>query len=171
MADFASKGVAGSGLGLGIAGTALGLLNNGVGGILGMNPNCGYGYGYGFGVRPVSQFELTQAEKISALESGIALRDANIYNDQKLLEVYKYVDGELKDIRKTICANEKAQAVINAKLESGLDVLGTQVASINNTLCKLTKIVIPNSSLCPGWGDVTVTVTPATTPTTPATEG
>ena len=30
MAEFASKGVAGSGLGLGIAGTALGLLNNGV---------------------------------------------------------------------------------------------------------------------------------------------
>ena len=33
-AEFASKGVAGSGLGLGIAGTALGLLNNG-GGVLG----------------------------------------------------------------------------------------------------------------------------------------
>lgn len=31
MAEFASKGVAGSGLGLGIAGTALGLLNNGGG--------------------------------------------------------------------------------------------------------------------------------------------
>lgn len=170
MAEFASKGVAGSGLGLGIAGTALGLLNNGVGGILGMNTNCGYGYGYG--VRPVSQFELTQAEKISALESGIALRDANIYGDQKLLELYKYLDGELKDIRKTICANEKAQAVINANVESGLNVLGTQVASINNTLCKLTKIVIPNSSLCPGWGDVTVSITPTTTtPTTPATEG
>ena len=28
MAEFASKGVAGSGLGLGIAGTALGVLNN-----------------------------------------------------------------------------------------------------------------------------------------------
>lgn len=35
MAEFASKGVAGSGLGLGIAGTALGLLNNGGAGILG----------------------------------------------------------------------------------------------------------------------------------------
>lgn len=36
MAEFASKGVAGSGLGLGIAGMALGLLNNGGnGGLLG----------------------------------------------------------------------------------------------------------------------------------------
>ena len=33
--NFANKGVAGAGLGLGIAGTALGLLNNGGGGILG----------------------------------------------------------------------------------------------------------------------------------------
>lgn len=33
MAEFASKGVAGAGLGLGIAGTALGLLNNNGGGI------------------------------------------------------------------------------------------------------------------------------------------
>lgn len=38
MAEYASKGVAGSGLGLGIAGTALGVLNSsngGSGGILG----------------------------------------------------------------------------------------------------------------------------------------
>lgn len=48
--------------------------------------------------------------------------------------------------------------------------LGNQVASINNTICRLTKLVIPNSSICPGWGDVTVTVTPTTTTTTP-TEG
>lgn len=34
MAEFASKGGAGSGLGLGIAGTALGLLNNGGNGVL-----------------------------------------------------------------------------------------------------------------------------------------
>ena len=40
MAEFASKGVAGSGLGLGIAGTALGLLNGGLGNILNTG-NCG----------------------------------------------------------------------------------------------------------------------------------
>lgn len=160
MAEFASKGVAGSGLGLGIAGTALGLLNNGIGNMF-TTANCACANTYG--TRGVSQFELNQAEKISALESGIALRDANIYNDQKLLELYKYVDGELKDIRKNMCDNEKLQAVINAKFESGLDVIGTQIASINNTLCKLTKTVIPNSSLCPGWGDVTVSITPTTT--------
>ena len=38
--EYASKGVAGAGLGLGIAGTAIGLLGNGLGGLLGYN-NCG----------------------------------------------------------------------------------------------------------------------------------
>ena len=151
MAEFASKGVAGSGLGLGIAGTALGLLNgNGLlGGLFGNN-NCYYEN------TPVNHYELCQENRIAKLEAGIALRDANIYNDQKLLEVYKYFDGELKDVRKTMCANEKAQAVINAKFESGIDILGSQVAGINNTIANLTKTVIPNANVCPGWGNVCV---------------
>lgn len=154
MAEFASKGVAGSGLGLGIAGTALGLLNSTNGGLLGgIFGNNAYGCSENM---PVSRYELGQESKISELQSQIALRDANTYNDQKLLEVYKYFDGELKDVRKTMCANEKAQAVINAKFESGLDVLGSQVASINATISGLTRTIIPNANVCPGWGRVTV---------------
>ena len=154
MAEFASKGVAGSVLGLGIAGTALGLLNgnNGLlGGVLGNGYACGCSENH-----LVNRYELAQESKIAELQSQIALRDANTYNDQKLLEVYKYFDGELKDIRNAICANDKAQAVINAKFESGLSVTASQVASISNTIANLTKTVIPNSSVCPGWGNVAV---------------
>jgi hypothetical protein len=156
MAEFASKGVAGSGLGLGIAGTALGLLNgnNGLlGGLFGNN-TCACSENH-----LVNRYELAQEGRIAELQSQIALRDANTYNDQKLLEVYKYFDGEIKDVRATICANEKMQAVINAKFESGVDVLGSQVASINATINGLTKTVIPNANVCPGWGAVTVSST------------
>lgn len=104
----------------------------------------------------VNRYELTQEGRIAKLESEVALRDANTYNDQKLLEVYKYFDGQLKDVRSTMCANDKAQAVINAKFESSLNVLGSQVASINATISNLTKTVIPNANVCPGWGDVTI---------------
>lgn len=152
MAEFASRGVAGSGLGLGIAGTALGLLNaNGglLGGLFGNTNYCSEN-------TPVSRYELGQESKIAELQSQIALRDANTYNDQKLLEVYKYFDGELKDIRKNICANDKAQAIINAKFESAVDVLGSQVSSISATVSGLTKTVIPNANVCPGWGNVCV---------------
>lgn len=152
MAEFASKGVAGSGLGLGIAGTALGLLNSGAG-ILGT----GYGRtGECSENCVVNRYELQQESRIAKLESDIALRDANTYNDQKLLEVYKYFDGQLKDIRQTACDKWAAQGVINAKFESTIDVLGSQVASINTTLSNITRTVIPNANVCPGWGNVTV---------------
>lgn len=156
MAEFASKGVAGTGLGLGIAGTALGALagglnNLGMGGLFGRSA-CSED-------KVVTRFELGQAQEIESLKSQIALRDANTYADQKLLEVYKYFDGELKDIRQHQCDRWAAQGVINAKFESAVDVLGTQVASINTTLGNITRTVIPNANVCPGWGNVCVTST------------
>jgi hypothetical protein len=137
MAEFASKGVAGSGLGLGIAGTALGLLNNGgLGGILG-----GWGCNNGCSENTaVNRYELNQSGRIAQLESDVALRDANIYNDQKLLEVYKYFDGQVKDIRATICENDKALAVSNAKIEGTFAVLGEQIkAQRNEFMCALKR--------------------------------
>lgn len=157
MAEFASKGVAGSGLGLGIAGTALGLLNGGLGNLLGTN-NYGYGYGYGYGCgenTAVNRFELNQESRIAKLESDVALRDANIYNDQKLLELYKYFDGEVKRIDRTLCE----QAVYNATQTGAISCIQGQIAQLQS----LTKLVVPNSSVCPGWGNVTIT--PATTTT------
>jgi hypothetical protein len=136
MAEFASKGVAGTGLGLGIAGTALGLMNGGLGNILG-----GWGCNNGCSENmAVNRYELAQSNKISKLESEVALRDANIYNDQKLLEVYKYFDGQVKDIRATMCENDKALAISNAKIEGTFAVLGEQIkAQRNEFMCALNR--------------------------------
>jgi hypothetical protein len=153
--SYASKGVAGAALGTGIGGLALGLANGGLGNIFGgwgANANCQENM-------PVNRYELGLQQENATLKSQVALRDANTYSDQKLLELYKYFDGEVKDIRANMCANDKAQAVINAKFESGFAILNTQVASINNTIANLTKTVIPNSSVCPGWGTVAVNAT------------
>ena len=146
MAEFASKGVAGSGLGLGIAGTALGVLagglnNLGMGGLF-------TGNSVNACDRPVSRYELGQESKIAELQSQIALRDANTYNDTKLLELYKYFDGELKDIRQTQCDKWAGQGVINAKFESAIDVLGSQVASVTNTVASITRTAVPTSAIC-----------------------
>lgn len=156
MAEFASKGVAGTGLGLGIAGTAGWLLNGGLGNILGGiggNHNCCTSENM-----PVNRYELAQEQKIANLESQIALRDANIYNDQKLLEVYKYFDGKVEGINQRLCE----QAVWNATQSANISCMAGQIAALNS----LTKLVVPNTSVCPGWGNVTVA--PATTPTTGA---
>lgn len=153
--EYASKGVAGSGLGLGIAGTALGVLNGGLGNILGGWGNNGNCCNVSENM-PVNRYELSQERRIADLESQVALRDANIYGDQKLLDVYKYFDGELKDVRNELCN----QRVYNATNNSAIGCMQGQIAQ----LYSLTKLVVPNTSVCPGWGNVTIT--PAATPTT-----
>ena len=150
MAEFASKGVGAAGLTTGIIGTSLGALNSGIlGNVLGgMNNYCGDN-------SAVNRYELTLQQRIAALESGIALRDANIYNDSKILETYKYFDTKIEAIN----AKLAEQAVFNATATATMNCMGGQIAQ----LFALTKLVVPNSSVCPGWGNVTVT------PTTPAT--
>ncbi len=51
----------------------------------------------------VTRYELETENKLAAKDAEIALLKANTYNDQKSLELYKYVDGELREIREFIC--------------------------------------------------------------------
>lgn len=149
---YASKGVAGAGLGLGIAGTALGLMAGGLGG----TGLFGMGRAADSSSAPVSRYEQEQAARIAALETEVKLRDSNIYTDGKILELYKYVDGKFAGVEQELCQ----QRVYNATLNSAIGCINGQITQ----LMSLTKLVIPNGSVCPGWGDVTVSVTP--TPTT-----
>lgn len=164
MAEFASRGLGIGGLTTGIIGSSLGALNAmGNGGLLsglfgnGYN-NCGCSEN-----QVVNRYELMQENKIATLEADKKLLESTIYTDQKLLEVYKYFDGELKEIRQAQCDKWATQGVINAKFESGMDVLASQVGSINNTISSLTKVVIPNANVCPGWGAVCVQATGCST--------
>jgi hypothetical protein len=160
MAEFASKGVAGAGLGLGIAGTALGLLNDGtvgnlLGGRNGWNNGCGYGGMYnGCSENSlVNRYEAGQSARIAELETEVKLRDANFYTLSEMGKLRDYVDSRLSSVEKEICE----QKVFNATSIATISCIQGQVAQ----LMGLTKLVVPNGSVCPGWGDVTVTVTPA----------
>lgn len=133
-----SSGVAKAGLTTGIIGTSLatlGILGGGAGALAGLTGNrsgetvvvpmnmggCwnnGYGYNNGCGCgcsedHFVNRYELSLQQQIAEKDSQIALRDANTYMDQKTLELYKYFDGEIKDVR----AELSRQAVINQKTE------------------------------------------------------
>lgn len=117
--SYASKGIAGTALGFGIGGAALGLLNGGMGLLGGRTATCSENM-------PVTRYEQEQQAKIAKLEADVALRDANTYGDQKMLEMYKYIDGQLKDIRGTICQ----QAVHNQRTEDSFALVRQDVASV-----------------------------------------
>lgn len=139
---YASKGVAGAGLGLGIAGTALGLMAGG------NFPNLFGGAGCGEN-HVVNRYEAAQAARIAELETAVKLRDANTYTDGKILELYKYFDGKVSCIESQICQ----QNVYNATNTAALNCINGQIAQ----LMSLTKFVIPNDSICPGWSTTTTT--------------
>ena len=132
--EYAKRGVANAGLTTGIIGTALGAMNaSGNGGLLGgLFGGCRDG---------VSHYELTQESALAAKDARIALLEANTYNDQKLLEVYKYFDGELKDVRSQLCQ----QAVVNAQITANISCMQQNLAALNG----LTKTVIPIGNVCP----------------------
>lgn len=139
--DFASKGVAGAGLGLGIAGTALGLLGGNLGGILGGWNNNPYGMGIPSESVPVNRYEAGQNARIAELETEVKLRDANFYTLSEMGKFRDYVDRRFECIEGKV----NSQAVINAQVTANLSCMQGQIA----TLMGLTKTVIPIGSICP----------------------
>lgn len=148
---YASNAKGNTAVTLGAVGLGAALLNGGLGGLLGVNNNCGCSEDH-----YVNRYEATQAARIAELETEVKLRDSNIYTDGKILSLYQYVDGKIANLEGQICQ----QNVYNATNTATINCLAGQIAQLQG----LTKLVIPNTSVCPGWGDVTVT--PATAPTT-----
>lgn len=139
--NYASKGVAGAGLGLGIAGTALGVLNgvngcgNVLGGLFGGGGNCCHEN------TMVNRYELGLEQTNAAKDSKIALLESTIHTNDKILEVYGYLDGRLRGIEDQIAK----QAVVNAQVTANLSCMQGNIA----TLMGLTKTIIPIGNICP----------------------
>ena len=51
----------------------------------------------------VTRYEFGLEKENAAKDSKIALLEANIYENQKSLELYKYVDSQFKEVREFIC--------------------------------------------------------------------
>ncbi|WP_158099487.1 RNA polymerase sigma factor [Flavonifractor sp. An9] len=148
-----SKGVAGAGLGLGIAGTALGLLNGGAGLL---NLHSGIAGGCCSENTAVNRYELNLTQEIASKDARIGLLESQVYVDQKLTDVVKDYTAQINALQAQIAQ----QAVFNATINGTVTCMQGQLSAI-------TKTVVPNTSVCPGWGNVTITPAAATT-TTPA---
>ena len=172
--EYASKGIAGTGLGLGIAGTALALLNGG-GMLLG---------GGAAAKKPeyVTRNEFDMNSEIMAKDAEIADLKSQVYTDTKIVDTYKVLEGRINDLRDRVDSNkeqgnerlyhnvEKLNCKIdfNKNFQDGINAQqlayngtnGATIACMQNQIAQLqgvTKLVIPNSACCPGWGGVTIT--------------
>lgn len=109
----------------------------------------------------VNRYEAAKDARIAQLEGDVKLRDANFYTLGEMGKLRDYVDGRFSSIEHEICD----QKVFNATAISNLSCIQGQVQQ----LFGLTKLVVPNSAICPGWGDVTVTPVTTTSTTTTTT--
>lgn len=193
--EYASRGVANTALGLSIGALGVEALSGGFGGLLGnlggrnaaatdtaamlgpvMGALAGAAVNGGNGSRsgcsentPVTRYELELQQTIAAKDSEIADLKSSQYTDQKLVEVYTALDRRDIELRNMIQKNKDEQsavnlnqAVYNGTNTAAVACLQGQVAQLQG----LTKLVVPNSSCCPGWGEVKVTPVTTTTTTT-----
>lgn len=124
--EYASKGIAGTALGLSIAGAAGFLFSGGLSNLLG---GCGGGWG------------CNQANSV-AFSNALAERDAEIAR----LRSEKYTDNKLQEFYNYFVAREEALTAELCRTRTRLAVADNDIASFKS----LTVTRIPNDKLCPG---------------------
>ena len=166
MAEFASKGVAGAGLGLGIAGTALALFNNGLfGGGNAVNPNYidinrpeievlraargGHGGGY------VNHYELNLVREIAAKDAVIVDKDAKLFTAQETAKVYADLTAFKLECERRFAYDEKLIADNKCAIERTNQELEC-------SYYKMAKVIRPWDICPPVWPPVTPTAPTAT---------
>lgn len=137
--EYASKGVAGTALGLGAGALGVSLLNGGLGNIFG-----GYGWNRNMGCAEehfVNRYEAEQAAKIANLETEVKLRDANFYALSEIGNLRDYMEKRFDRVEHELCD----QKVYNATNTAAIGCIQNQIAVLQG----LTKTVIPFTSICP----------------------
>ena len=167
--EYASKATAGTALGFGIGSTVLTLLqqNGGLGGLLG---GCGCGR-----QQYITREEAALQNQLSAKDSEIALLKADKSTDQQIVETYNALYSKIEALGERLTnrieAQRAAQDAVNLQQAT---LNAAQTATIGcikqsvDQLFGLTKLVVPNGSVCPGWGNVTIAPATTGTTTTPA---
>lgn len=118
----------------------------------------------------------------TALSAMIAQKDAEIaqlkgekYADKVGIEVHAYAEQrmnaaleKMNAIDQRLAALEVAaplrEKLVDQQIACCCNASNAAIAALQATVAQITKLVVPNSAVCPGWGNVTVT--PATTTTT-----
>lgn len=147
---YASRGVAGTALGLGAGALGVEVLRGGLGGLFGNGCTNGGAY---------SRYDAEKDARIAALEADKKLLESNIYTDAKIADVFERLNTKIDCIKDELCA----QRVYNATNTAAIGCINGQIAQ----LMALTKVVIPAGNVCPApmpqYNSWTAPTTSATT--------
>lgn len=100
---------------------------------------------------PVTRYELGMVEQLNAKDSEIALLKADKYTDQKIVEAYKDLQGQIKELAVEVRTNKDAQVAINMQqaVYNGTNTATLQCMQNNiAALQAITKTYIPSGNVC-----------------------
>lgn len=172
MGEFASKGVAGSGLGLGIAGTALGVLasaqnGNGIlGGLLGgggnqisalMAENANLKAEKYSDNQDATLYQATRSEnsnlraELMAYITPLANESASNRERVAVIEANVAKNAEIAELREKLVRSELGGqiATVAQSANSGIAQLNNAVSALQSTVSAITSTVVPKSAICP----------------------
>lgn len=98
--------------------------------------------------RKVSAHEIELIQQNYEKDMKIAELSAEQKTDAKVLDLYKWTDKKLSELREQENAKWTEQAVFNATASTGLTTLKGQVSEVAAVVESITKTVIPQSAIC-----------------------
>lgn len=129
---------------LGIIGTVLGSIGTAGSGLnlLGANPAAVYENSN------ICVHDAQMMQELAKKDAEISRLQGEQYTNNAVIDLYKYIDGELKNMREQSNGKWTEQAVVNANLSNGLTALSGQAASTAQLVAQITKTAVPSSAIC-----------------------
>lgn len=143
--DVGSNGKTNAALTTGIIGTVGTALGSGLLGNLFNNNNCNQSN--------------EDTRRIGKLEAQLYSNEVGINTFKEAIAADEKLANRIAILENFAHEADKKNAVLEAVLAERLNCMNGRITTLEG----LTKLVIPNGSVCPGWGNVTIT--PATTTT------
>lgn len=127
---YGSKGVTGASLGLGIAGTTLGLLNGGLGLMSGLGAGMNGGWMANHAANYVTKEAFDLQKQVSEKDSVIALLKSESNTEVKIADVYSRLKGDVLEQERLNNARHTEQLVWNAKMEARMAVAESKLDQV-----------------------------------------
>lgn len=169
--EYASNGKANAALATAIVSAVLGVANGGMGLLSGLTGNAGCNANCQGGNQMnqfVNRYEMGLIQENTAKDSEIALLKSEKYTDQKFVDVYATLEGKIGELEKEVRQNKEDQCQVNTQQAVLNGTVGCTISNMQTVIAQITKTSVPNDAVCPGFGSVTITPTPAQTGTTVA---
>ena len=163
--EYTSRAVGGTALGVGIGGLTLGAANA-VGGIVNALSKGCHSHHEQPSDPAVSRYDLALVQQVANKDMEIAYWRGQDETNNKISASYANLESQINALAREVRANKDEQngvnlqqAVYNGANTAAVSCMKGQIEQ----LFSLTSLRIPNTSLCPGYGNVTVTPAAATT--------